>query len=121
MKRIIFSMILYFFIISCSTQTEKLEIRKVSISNESKKIIVYNGTSNKIYYFAVESKMAAVIDWSPSLRHHFIESGKSANLAFSEILNGSDEPVKDGDRIIVYWWNKYHYENNDLNVEYIIL
>lgn len=112
--------ILLLFLTSCSTSFESTS-KNVLLSVVANNLVINNQISEKIYNFAVESDIIALINWAPSTSGPFIEKGKSKKIPFSEIFNGSDEPVKTGDRIIIYWWNDALQEFNDVHSEVIVL
>ena len=122
MKRLKISPILIIisFFLSCHFPTNSTkESVTLSLTSDSMKIQIE--TLKKIYVFIVETDLAALIDWAPSFSHPSIDKGKTMEVKFSNIANGKSDPVKKGDRIIVYWWTDSYKTNNKLNQESFIL
>jgi len=105
---------------SCSTSFESFE-DKVSISATSSHIIINNQLSEEIYYFVVEQQILAVIDWAPSTSGPVIKSIESLKIPFNDIYNGKQEPVKSGDKIVVYWWTNTIQDFNGVHSEVIAI
>ena len=103
---------------SCSTSFESPN-NAVNIFTTSTNLIINNQLSEKIYFFAVEQQILTVINWAPSKSGPTIQSGKSCKIPFHEILNGKPEPVKSGDKVVVYWWTYALQDFNDVHSEVI--
>lgn len=116
-----FVLIAFVAIIAACTSEIDYQGRKVLLTVENEELIIHNETLCKIHYYALDARLAAVIDWYPSMRGPTIESGESIPLSFNEIPSIYDEQVTSGDRIIVYWWDPYFPKHKKLNVEEIIL
>ena len=113
-------LVLAIVLLSCYFPTTNAK-QAVTLSLTSDSLIIHNETSNKIYIMVVESDHAAVINWAPLFSQPSISKGKSMEVKFSEIHNGKSDPVKSGDRIIVYWWTDNFDNYNGINNQSIIL
>jgi hypothetical protein len=103
----ILKIVLLCFILICFVNLSYIKSDGVlKISVESNSLVLQNNTSERIYYFVVEAKFSALLDWAPTLDHPFLDPDQSTEIPFDEIESGSQEPVKRGDRVFVYWWSK---------------
>jgi len=106
-------------LLACSTGNEP--VTDVSFKVYDNNLTVENNTPQRIYYIALESEFATLVDWLPGFNGPFIESGKKSVLPFSEIANGNEDPVQPGDRILFYWWTAENTEQPDVHYESITL
>lgn len=121
MKLLKFCLFLILLILySCSTSFGSLE-DQVSITTISNHIIIDNQINDGVYFFVVEQKILAVINWAPSKSGPVIKSGKSVKIPFNEIFNGKSEQVKPGDKVVVYWLTNSLQDFNDVHSEVILI
>lgn len=93
-----------FFIISCSIPNI-YENDGIMITNRNNELKINNKSNNDIYYFIVEQGIATTILWAPSLTGPNIQRGKYAVIKFSEIYAGENQTVKEGSKVIIYYWD----------------
>jgi len=102
--------ILYFFIIilslliSCLSPTAPNE-NSVSVTKLDNQLKITNNSSRTIYLVVVEQEIAALINWAPNFDGPKISKNSSMIIKYSEIYNGTEEPVKSGDKVILYYWD----------------
>ncbi|MGB3589684.1 MAG: hypothetical protein WBA23_24265 [Tunicatimonas sp.] len=66
-------------------------------------VVIENNHGKPISYFAVEEETSYLIDWGPSSREeNTIANGDSKAVPWDDIM--SDGLLREGDRIIIYWW-----------------
>jgi hypothetical protein len=106
-------------LLACSTGNEP--VSDVSFKVNDNNLTVENNTPQRIYYIALESEFATLVDWVAGFSGPYIESGKKSTLPYSKIANGKDDPVRPGDRILFYWWTGENAEQPDVHYESITL
>ncbi len=83
-------------------------------------ISISNGSKRTIYLFVAEKSTAAVVDWTPHFEEPKVLPGEITVVEYTEIYNGQEEPVKEGDEIIIYYWTdegKPHPEIHNLDIK----
>lgn len=89
---------------SCEISTgPSAEIISIVLVNNQLRIT--NNSGQTLYLFLVEQDVAALILWAPHFADPNVAYGRSILIPYSEIVNGSTEPVKFGDKIIIYYWD----------------
>ena len=106
--------ILFFLFVACSESTEP-DKPDVELNAKTTGLEVKNNTNHTIYYFIVESGFAALIDWAPGFDGLNLNSGGSTIIPYAEISNMNEESVKEGNKIICYWWSDENMENPEVN------
>jgi hypothetical protein len=106
--------VIFMLSLACTESTGN-DKSNVEFNPKTTGLEVKNNTSHTIYYFIVESGFAALIDWAPGFNGPNLDPGESIVVPYSEISNGSEESVKEGDSIICYWWNDTNMENPEVN------
>jgi len=100
---------LYFFVVallmlvSCSSPTVPID-NAISLTTSENQLKIKNHSSQIVYLFVVEQESAAYIDWAPHFTDPKVAKENSLRINYSEIINGSKDPVKSGDNVIVYYW-----------------
>jgi hypothetical protein len=105
--------IAFYFFVSFSSPTEN-EDSDIMVSIENEGIRITNLVSKRIYYFAVEQELLAVIDWGasfsgPSLAH--LES----DLILYEDICGLKKTIKSGTVLVIFCWDDSNKENPEIN------
>lgn len=112
--------ITFMLVMACSESTGP-DKPDVEFNPKATGLEVKNNTSHTIYYLIIESGFAALIDWAPGFDGPNLEPGGTIIIPYSEISNGSEESVKEGDSIICYWWNDTNVENPEVDTVTITL
>jgi len=107
-------------LISCSSPTDPIENR-VNIEPLESQLKISNNSVRTIYTFTVEREASATINWTPLFDGIEILKNDSVLIDYSKIWNGSDEPVKSGDEVIVFYWDDSNKSNPIINSKVIKL
>ena len=78
---------------------------KVAASVVGSSLRIENGTSDPVYYFAVERQTAAAINWAPCVERPqcpSIRAGSAATIALTDV-SGFDSTSEE---VLVYWWHR---------------
>lgn len=101
MKKPFLSAFLFLFILGCSTSQNEIE-GEISVVLEQPNLKIINGLNVEIYYAALDSDFAAVIDWvKSSTETNRIDPGKSVSFLTSMI-----QEYEMGDKIQVFYWTE---------------
>lgn len=106
--------ILSFFILSsCADSVSDLNTKDISISYNNETLEIRNNFNHPIYYFAVESGIAAAIQWAPiSSKENRIKSRNTKRISLDEI-----HAAEPGDEILFYYWSKKEPGNNNIKFQ----
>ncbi|MGH1365175.1 MAG: hypothetical protein ACRBF0_16565 [Calditrichia bacterium] len=111
LRYLILSVIIMFFVSSCSlfdSSEDSVDARIVI-----NRLAIENNTGEPIYYFAVGEITSQLIDWAPSvLDENKIRPGEKVLLMFEE-LHLAEEDKK----VFVYWWNGIEVTGEETNGE----
>ena len=105
--------------LACSSGTDPVDDVVIKIKNQN--LVLENNTESRVYYIALESEFATLVDWSPGFSGPFMEGGKTVSIPFSDIENGKEDPVGSGDRILIWWWTDENKDNPLVQYESIRL
>jgi len=97
-------LLLIFLLISCSLPTVPTQ-DSISVTTSDNELKITNRSNKTIYLFVVEQKVAARIDWSPHFSEPNVNKYNTVKINYKDIYNGSNNPVRTGDKIIVYYWD----------------
>lgn len=90
---------LLLLIISCVDVSNSTE--GVSGTWKNKKVMIENGSTSSIYYFAVEQGTSEVINWAPhSSNENKVESFSNLVLDENDIYG-----FENGKTVIIYYWS----------------
>ncbi|NBC64778.1 MAG: hypothetical protein GVY07_03810 [Bacteroidetes bacterium] len=113
MRRFLSSFALFFItllLISCSDSISDLSKKDVWLRIENEKLLVRNKFNHSIYYFAVESGVAAQINWAPlSTDENRIGAGRTKSILLDSIY--AYDP---GEEILFYFWSQKEPKNNNI-------
>lgn len=99
MRRQILPFSLLLLLISCTAFLDNAD--GVSGTWKNKKVMIENGTTSSIYYFAVEQGTLEVINWAPhSSNENKIESFSNLGIDESEIYG-----FEKGKTVIFFYWS----------------
>ena len=112
-----------FFIITLISCSSPIEVNDeiISILKTNDSLRITNNSNQVLYLFIVEQKIAALINWAPHFDNPKVSTYNSIDITYKEIYNGKSEPVKSGDKIIVYVWDKSNQSSPDIHVKIIEL
>jgi hypothetical protein len=97
----------------CSDSVSDLNTKDVSLFIDSADLNIRNNFSHPIYYFAVESGVAAQINWAPiSTEENRVKARGMKSLPLDSI-NAYDH----GDEIIFYYWSKKEPGNDNIKYQ----
>ena len=88
--------------ISCSD----VDDHQVLVSVSDDVLIIKNISSQTVFFFAVEQECAARINWVPHFNEPNLKGGEIFTIELNSIFNCESGPVKPGDKIILYYWEK---------------
>lgn len=101
-------------VLSCSSITAPIG-NEITLEPLEKALKITNNGNRIIYFFVVEGETATHINWAPHFDDPHVRQYGSINIEYTEIYNGSYEPVKSGDKIIVYCWDATNKPNPEIN------
>ena len=87
---------------SCSDSVSDLETDHISIQVESEDLQIKNNFNHSVYYFAVESGVAALINWAPISSEENRVKPKSVRPVSLDEIHG----YKPGKTILFYYWSE---------------
>lgn len=97
---------------SCSGNPTSFQPDEISAEVTDDGIQVFNHADKPIYYFAVEEGTLALLNWAPvSGEENKVDAESNKTIPFTEILG-----FEEGDRIILYYWQKAEPSLNDIHV-----
>jgi len=96
--------LLLFILVSCSSPTDTTE-NSLSFVTLDGQLKITNNSNQTLYLFIVERGTAAAINWAPHFNDPKVIKYSSTLIDYLEIYNGSEEPVKSGDEVIVNYWD----------------
>lgn len=103
------------FIVSCSDSVSDLNTKDVFVTTDNDNLTIRNNFNHSIYYFAVESGVAAQILWAPvSTEENRVKSRSTKQISLNEI-----HAFEPGDEILIYYWSKKEPGNNNIKFQRI--
>ncbi len=103
------------FFITCSDSVSDLNRKDVSLIIESDHLKIQNRFSHSIYYFAVESGVAAQIQWAPlSTDENRVKPRGMKSLPLDSI-----HAYEPGDEILFYYWSEKEPKNSNIKFQSI--
>ena len=86
------------------------------VNSTESQLNIVNRANIALYLFIVEGEHATLINWAPGFNGLHIERKGSIVVKLKDISNGTSEPVKKGDKIIVYYWNDVNKDKPDVKL-----
>lgn len=118
MRRFLSIFALFFItllLISCSDSISDLSKKDVSLRIDNEHLLVKNNFNHSIYYFAVESGVAAQINWAPlSREENRIRPGRLKSIPLDSI-----HAYDPGEEILFYYWSQKEPKNNNIKFQSI--
>jgi len=99
MRRQILPFLFLLLLISCTSVSGNVD--GVSGVWKNKKVMIENGTTSSIYYFAVEQGVSEVINWAP----HSSEDNKVKRFSSLSLDNNDVYGFEEGKKVIIYYWS----------------
>ncbi|MCG2589048.1 hypothetical protein [Rhodohalobacter sulfatireducens] len=118
MRRLLSNIALFLItllLISCSGSVSDLSKKDVSLNIENEHLLVKNNFNHSIYYFAVESGVAAQINWAPlSTEENRVRPGRLKSIPLDSI-----HAYDPGEEILFYYWSQKEPKNNNIKFQSI--
>lgn len=110
---IFLSIFLFFLLLSCSDSVSDLNTKDISVSSDGEYLEIRNHFNHPIYYFAVESGIAAAIQWAPiSSKENLVKSRSTKRISLDKIY-----AFESGDVILFYYWSKKEPGNKNIKFQ----